>query len=154
MDNSNRDIINLVQHDFPIEPRPFLKIATKLDLTEEQVISALKEMKAKGYVRRLGGSFDSKKLGYYSTLCAAKVSVDRIDEVAAIVNSYQGVTHNYIRQHSYNMWFTVIANTKEKVSSILAEIRTKTEIEDIINLPSVNLFKIKVDFDIGSEVNV
>jgi DNA-binding Lrp family transcriptional regulator len=154
MDDSYKKIINLIQQDFPIESRPFLKIANKLNMEEEEVIKALKEMKTNGYIRRIGGSFDSKKIGYHSTLCAAKVSLDKVDEVAAIINSYNEVTHNYIRQHSYNMWFTVIASSKEKLDVLLKDIKYKTGVEDILELPAINLFKIKVNFQLGSEVNV
>ena len=109
MDKINKNLLNLIQSNFPIESRPFLKIANELDISENQVIDMIKELENDGYIKRIGGIFDSRKLGYSSTLCAIKVPFDRITEVAEIINSYNGVTHNYIRNHSYNMWFTVIA---------------------------------------------
>ncbi|MFT5874932.1 MAG: DNA-binding Lrp family transcriptional regulator [Clostridium sp.] len=148
MDKISKDLLNLIQSNFPLESRPFLKLATELNISEKQVIDIIKDLKNNGYIKRLGGIFDSEKLGYYSTLCAIKVPLDRITEVAMIINSYNGVTHNYIRNHSYNMWFTVIAPSVEAVKAFLNDIKIKTNIEDIIELPMVNLFKINVIFDI------
>jgi len=148
MDKTSKDLLNLIQSNFPIESRPFLKIANELNITEKQVIDTIKEMKDKRYIKRIGGIFDLRKLGYYSTLCAIKVPINRISEVAKLINSNNGVTHNYIRNHSSNMWFTVIAPTIGDVKEFLNDIKIKTNIEDIIELPVVNLFKIKVVFNI------
>jgi len=148
MDKKSKELINLIQADFPIESRPFLKIAKELDITEEQVINIIKDLKHNNYIKRLGGIFNSKKLGYYSTLCAIKVPIDRISEVAKFINSYSGVTHNYIRNNYYNMWFTVIAPSIEEAKEFINSIKLKTNIEEIIELPAINLFKINVNFDI------
>ncbi|MBX4261863.1 winged helix-turn-helix transcriptional regulator [Clostridium estertheticum] len=148
MDETNKNLLNLIQSNFPIESRPFLKIANKLNISENQVIDMIKELKNDGYIKRIGGIFDSRKLGYSSTLCAIKVPLDRITEVAEIINSYHGVTHNYIRNHSYNMWFTVIAPSIVEVKEFLNDIKIKTDIDEIIELPVVNLFKINVVFNI------
>ncbi|HEY8805288.1 MAG TPA: Lrp/AsnC family transcriptional regulator [Clostridium sp.] len=148
MDKTSKDLLNLIQANFPIESRPFLKIANELDITEKQVIDIIKELKDKKYIKRIGGIFDLRKLGYYSTLCAIKVPIDRIPEVAKLINSNNGVTHNYIRNHSYNMWFTVIAPAIGDVKEFLNDITVKTDIKDIIELPVVKLFKINVVFNI------
>jgi DNA-binding Lrp family transcriptional regulator len=141
-------LLNMLQDDFPLESRPFLTLANKLDMTEEEVIKLIKQLKENGYIRRLGGVFDSKNLGYKSTLCAMEVPEYKVEEVAHIVNSYTGVTHNYLRNHSYNMWFTLTAQSTEKIKSMIDEIRYKTDIKNIITLTSVNTFKIKVNFNI------
>ena len=148
MDNKSKELLNLIQTKFPLESRPFLKLANQLNITEEQVIDIIKELKDNGYIKRLGGIFNPKKLGYCSTLCAMKVPVDRILEVAKVINNYEGVTHNYIRNHSYNMWFTVIAPSLKAVSEFLNYIKVKTGIEEVIELPAVQLFKINVNFNI------
>jgi len=148
MDRKSKDLLNLIQANFPLESRPFLKIAKELDITENQVIDIIKELKDKRYIRRIGGIFDSRKLGYYSTLCAIKVPASKITEVAKLINSNNGVTHNYIRNHPYNMWFTVIAPSIKDVKVFINEIKIKTHIEDIIELPVVKLFKINVVFNI------
>ena len=148
MDKNSKDLLNLIQSNFPLESRPFLKIARQLNISEKQAIDIIKELKSDGYIKRLGGIFDSRKLGYYSTLCAIKVPLQRIPEVAKLINSYNGVTHNYIRNHSYNMWFTVIAPSIEDVKEFLNEVKIKTDIEEIIELPMINSFKINVIFNV------
>jgi len=148
MNKTNKDLLNLIQSNFPLESRPFLKIAKELNISEIEVIDIIKELKSSGYIKRIGGIFDSRKLGYYSTLCAIKVPLDKITEVAKLINSNKGVTHNYIRDHSYNMWFTVIAPSIEEVKEFLDNIKIKTHIKDIIELPVVQLFKISVIFNI------
>jgi len=148
MDKINKDILNLIQSNFPIESRPFLKIAKELNISEMQVIDIIKGLKNNGFIKRIGGIFNLRKLGYHSTLCAIKVPIERIDEVSKLINSNNGVTHNYIRNHSYNMWFTVIAPSIEGVKEFLNDIKVKTGIEDIIELPVERLFKINVVFDI------
>ena len=148
MDKKSKELLNLIQSNFPLESRPFLKIANELNISENQVIDIIKDLKNNGYIKRLGGIFDSRKLGYHSTLCAIKVPLDRIPEVSKIINSYYGVTHNYIRNHSYNMWFTVIAPSIDDVKDFLNHIKIKTNIDEIIELPTVNMFKINVAFNI------
>ena len=148
MNKKSKELVNLIQSNFPIESRPFLKLAKELDITEEQVINIIKELKDDKFIKRLGGIFNSKALGYYSTLCAIKVPEDRISEVAIFINSYNGVTHNYIRNHYYNMWFTVIAPSRDEAKEFINSVKLKTGIEEIIELPAIKLFKINVNFDI------
>lgn len=148
MNENSVNLLNIIQDDFPLESRPFLALANKLNMTEEDVIEVIKEFKKEGYIRRLGGVFDSKGLGYKSTLCAAQVPKNRVKEVATIINSYSGVTHNYLRNHSYNMWFTLTAPSTEQLELIFDEIKDKTNVDDIIPLTSTNTFKIRVNFNV------
>lgn len=148
MDITDRKLINLVQNGLPIESRPFLALAKELNISEKEVIERLETLKKQGYIRRIGGIFNSRKLGYVSTLCAISVSEEKIEEVSKIVNSYEEVTHNYIREHYYNMWFTLIASSKERIDAIIEDIKLKTPINELLNLPSVRLFKIKATFDV------
>ena len=142
-------MLNNIQENFPIGSRPYLKLAQRLGISEKEVISKINYFKKKGIIRRLGGIFDSKKLGCDSTLCAIKVPKSRINEVAEIINSIPGVTHNYLREHRYNMWFTLITPGNEAINRILMEIRRDTGIEDIINLPAVKVFKINAIFNVN-----
>lgn len=149
MDNIDKKLLNLVQNGLPIESRPFLTVGKKLGITEEEVINRLEKLKRETFIRRIGGIFDSKKLGYVSTLCAISVPEERIEDVSKIINEYEEVTHNYIRNHHYNMWFTIIAQSKEKIDEVIRDIKSKAEINRIINLPSVKLFKIRATFHIN-----
>ncbi|MBW2138430.1 MAG: Lrp/AsnC family transcriptional regulator, partial [Deltaproteobacteria bacterium] len=106
MDHIDRAILNEIQSEFPIERRPYLEIGKRLGLGEEDVLERVKRLKENGIIRRIGGSFHSRKLNFTSTLCAAKVPDEKLDQFVATVNRYPGVTHNYRRNHDYNVWFT------------------------------------------------
>lgn len=148
LDAIDRKLLNLVQVSFPIVEEPYKYLADRLDITEEEVIRRLKRLQQQKIIRRLGGIFDSRRLGYKGTLVGLKVPENRIDEVAAVVNSYDGITHNYLRDHEYNMWFTVLADSPKKVEKILQEITGKTGITEILNLPAEKYFKLMVNFEI------
>ena len=148
IDEIDRAILNRIQSDFPITPRPYLLIAQHLHLSEDQVIKRLKRLKKKGIIRRIGGNFVPEKLGFISTLCAAKVSKDKIDSFAKAVNRYPGVTHNYRRDNKYNIWFTFIAQSMDEIRKNLENISRKTGVKGIINLPATKMYKIKAHFDL------
>ena len=148
IDDINRAILNRIQSDFPLTPRPYLTIAEDLGLSEDDVLNRLKRLKKEGFIRRIGGNFVPEKLGFISTLCAARVPEDKIDLFAATVNRYPGVTHNYQRNNEFNIWFTFIAPSMDEIHENLDKIRLKTGINDIINLPATKVFKIKAHFDL------
>lgn len=149
LDNTDKTILNRIQSDFPIAERPYLVIAEELGLDEENVISRVKAMKDNGIIRRIGGNFAPEKLGFCSTLCAAKVPAEKIDEFAEVVNGYPGVTHNYLRNHPvYNVWFTFIEPSMDIIQKNLDEIKMATGVEQIINLPATMVFKIRAHFDL------
>ncbi|AWI04157.1 AsnC family transcriptional regulator [Clostridium drakei] len=152
MDNVDKRLLNLLQEGLPVKYRPFLILGKKLGVSEEEIISRIEKLKSQGYIRRLGGIFDSKNLGYFSTLCAMKVPEKSIDYTAKIVNSYDEITHNYIRNDEYNMWFTIIAPSEHRIIEIIENIKKKTSIEDILNLPSSKVFKVKVSLDVINNV--
>ncbi|MBO8136844.1 MAG: Lrp/AsnC family transcriptional regulator [Desulfotomaculum sp.] len=148
LDNTDKRLLNMVQTEFPIVSQPYADMARRLNISEEEVIRRLKRLMDEGIIRRLGGVFDSRKLGYRGTLCGMKVPAERVDEVAEVVNRYPGVTHNYLREHEYNMWFTVLADSPEKLDKIINEIKEKTGIKDILNLPAERFFKVMVNFEL------
>jgi len=148
IDEIDRAILNRIQSDFPITRRPYLSIADDLNLSEENIIKRLKRLKQKGIIRRIGGNFAPEKLGFVSTLCAAKVPEDKIDSFAKIVNRYPGVTHNYRRDNKYNIWFTFIAQSMDEIKNNLENISRKTGVKGIINLPATKMYKIKAHFDL------
>ena len=148
IDEIDRAILNRIQSDFPITTRPYLSIAQNLHLSEDQVIKRLKRLKKKGIIRRIGGNFAPEKLGFVSTLCAAKVSRDKIDHFARAVNRYPGVTHNYRRDNTYNIWFTFIAQSMDEIENNLENISQETGVKGIINLPATKMYKIKAHFDL------
>lgn len=146
MDLIDMELLDLLQNGLPLESRPFQTLGKQLGITEEEVLLRTGGLRRNGYLRRLGGVFDSRKLGYVSTLCAIKVPQNRIEEVAEVINSYHGVTHNYLRKHTFNLWFTLIAPSAEKIQDVLEEIKIKVKINEIINLQAVKVFKVQTNF--------
>lgn len=146
MNEKDRAILNAIQSDFPMAPRPYEVLGSRLNLTEAEVLAAVRRLKEAGIIRRIGGNFHSKRLAFTSTLCAAKVPPEKIAHFVEVVNRYPGVTHNYQRSHPYSIWFTFIAKDAEEISRALEAISKETGVTEILNLPAVRTFKIKVDF--------
>ena len=148
LDDLDRIILNEIQSNLPIASRPYQVLAEKLECSEEEIIRRVQKMKDREVIRRIGANCNSRKLGYTSTLCAAKVPLDLMERFIEVVNSYTGVTHNYRREHEYNIWFTLIAPSTEDIKRILGEISQRTGVEEVISLPAERLFKIQVDFEV------
>ncbi len=148
MDTIDKKILNIIQKDFPVVAEPFQAVAEKLGISEDEVLKRIKNLKEQGIIRRIGAVFDSKKMGYASTLCAAKVPKEKVKKFVAVVNSYAGVTHNYRRSHEYNVWFTFIASDEETLKKSLGEIRDKTGVTDIISMTAAQTFKIDATFEL------
>jgi DNA-binding Lrp family transcriptional regulator len=146
IDNTNKKILNNIQVDFPISSRPYKIIADRLGILEDELIQRVIQMKEDMLIRRIGGNFSPDKLGYHSTLCAAKVPEAKLKLFTKTVNSYSGVTHNYKRDHQFNVWFTFIAPSIEIIEKSLKEISQKTGVETILNLPATKVFKISANF--------
>ena len=148
MDDFDRAIINRIQSDFPTTSRPYLSIGEELGISEKEVIKRVTRLKETGIIRRIGANIVPFKVGYVSTLCAAKVPEEKVKLFTESVNRYPGVTHNYMREDKFNIWFTFIAQSREEISKNLEEVSRITGIEDILNLPATNVFKIKAQFDL------
>lgn len=148
MDDTDRAILNRIQSDFPIASRPYLIVAQELDMEEDEVIRRITHLKNKGIIRRIGANFVPGRLGFVSTLCAARVPKDKVPLFSETVNQYPGVTHNYQRDHEYNIWFTFIAESMERIESYLKEIASKTGVTDILNLPATKVYKLKAQFEV------
>ena len=148
LDSTDSAILNRIQSDFPITSRPFLAVAKELGLTEEEVLERVARLKADGVIRRIGGNFVPGKLGFVSTLCAASVPADKVESFAEVVNRYPGVTHNYQRDNTYNVWFTFIAPSMEEIETNLKQIAEDTGVSDILNLPATKVFKIRAEFEV------
>ena len=146
IDNTNKKILKNIQVDFPVASRPYKIIADRLGILEDELIQRVIQMKKDMLIRRIGGNFSPDKLGYHSTLCAAKVPEDKLKLFTKTVNSYSGVTHNYKRDHKFNVWFTFIAPSVEIIEKNLKEISQKTSVETILNLPATKVFKISANF--------
>ena len=148
LDDLDRRILDLIQSDFPLESRPYALLGEKLGISEKDCLTRVRKMRQNGLIRRLGANFQSNKVGFVSTLCAAKVPETHKKEFIEKVNELKGVTHNYERDHPYNIWFTLISESRETAAELLETLRRDTGLE-ILNLPATKLYKIKVDFPMG-----
>ena len=148
IDDVDKAILNRIQSDFPITSRPYRTIAADLGLSGGEVLKRVSRLKASGIIRRIGGNFKPEKLGFVSTLCAAKVPEDKISQFAEVVNRYPGVTHNYRRDNTFNVWFTFIAPSMDEINANLEQISAQTGVTDILNLPATRVFKIRAEFKV------
>ena len=142
-----QQILDTIQDAFPLEERPYKVLADLLSaqenlgaVSEQQVFDAVESLRSSGIIRRIGGIYDSRRLGFISRLCAGKVS--DIETFAAVVNEIPAITHNYQRSHEYNVWFTVIAENESEVQKIVDVLCSKTDLQDVHVLSVTKKFKI------------
>jgi DNA-binding Lrp family transcriptional regulator len=141
-----QEILSRIQKKFPLTHKPFATIAQELNTTEEKVLKILNQEKEASIIRQTSAIFDTKRLGYKSSLVAFKIAPQKIDKAVEIINAHPGVSHNYERNHEFNIWFTMAVAPDsqlglEKTIAILAEL---TQADDYIMLPTLKLFKINV----------
>jgi DNA-binding Lrp family transcriptional regulator len=148
MDDIDKKFLSMIQSDFPLTRRPYRDLGNQLGCSEEELFRRIRRLKREGIIRRIGGNFDSKRLGFTTTLCAAKVPQTKILRFIEVVNKYPAVTHNYLRDHAYNIWFTLVIHNVQEVNRVINEIARATEVREVINLPAMRIFKLLVDFDL------
>ncbi|MBO8159503.1 Lrp/AsnC family transcriptional regulator [Thermosyntropha sp.] len=144
------EILDLLQNDFPITSRPYKVMADKLGIDEEEFLTRVKIMQEKGIIRRIGGVLESKKLGFYSTLCACHIEENKLEEAIRLINAEPGVTHNYIRDDWYNVWFTLTASSEEKAEEIIEKLKESIGAE-VVSMPALKVYKIRAVFSVGEE---
>lgn len=149
LDEIDKKLLQLAQDEFPITRRPWAALGNKLKITEEEVMSRLKRLHREGIIRKIGPILDARKLGLCaSTLIAMKVPEEKLESVVDIINEYKSVSHNYLREHEYNLWFTITTSSKEELRRTVEEIKRRTEIPDtdVLDLSTSRRFKIDVRF--------
>lgn len=146
VDATDKEILKLIQEEFPLVRRPFADIADRLGLAEAEVISRITALKDAGVIRRIGAVLDAGSVGVVTMLCAARIGPEHIEKVAAAVSSFRQVTHNYQREGDYNLWFTVWGKDDEDLERTIHDIEEKAAIS-VIRLPAVKTYKIRAVFD-------
>lgn len=142
-------ILNTIQDDFPIEEKPFEFIDKKLNLKEGQTLREVKFFKQIGLIRQISPIYDTRKLGYKSTLVAFKVPPEQILHAARIINSHPGVSHNYERTDEYNIWFTIAVPPEMSLEETIKILAQKSGATKYMILPTLKLFKIGVKLDVA-----
>lgn len=146
LDQKDRLLLNRLQEGLPLVAAPFAAVGEELGLTEEEVLQRLLRLKNKGVIRRLGAVVESRRLGCHGTLAALKVPEEDIEKAVEIINSFPEVTHNYLRSHSWNIWFTITALSEERIEEILSEIKVRGKGWPLLNVPAQKVFKIRAVF--------
>ena len=147
MDDLDKHILTAIQAALPAEERPYDALALRLGAEPADVLVRIRRLVDERLIRRIGPVFDSRRLGYVSTLVAARVPPARLEEVAAAVTRLPGVTHNYERAGTYNLWFTLTAPSQPALEATLDGLRRDTGIPDFHSLPALTIYKIRVQFD-------
>jgi siroheme decarboxylase len=150
LDGLDRRILNVVQSSFPLCERPFLAIGRTMDLAEEDVIARVRRMKAAA-IRQISAIFDSRSLGYHSTLVAFEFAPQDLDAGASVVSRHPGVSHNYRRDHRFNLWFTMTVHSSFDLKAEIERLFQASGARMSLLLPTVRLFKIGVNFDATGE---
>lgn len=142
MEALDRKILEIVQDGFPLEERPYAVLGSLLAVSEEETFDSVERLRKSGVIRRLGGVYDSRRLGYISRLCAGVVSEDKLEGFAAAVDKIPTITHNYVRSHAYNVWFTVIARSESEIQETVRGLEAETALHDAHVLSASKMFKI------------
>jgi DNA-binding Lrp family transcriptional regulator len=153
MDATDRRLLNAIQKDFPLASRPFAAIGEQLGINEEDVLSRVQRLKQAGIIRQISAIFDSRRLGYSSTLVAMDIPKEHIDESANRISEHPGVSHNYKRDHSFNLWFTLTLPPGTDLDTEVADLSERAAARQARILPALRLFKIGVELDLEEGVN-
>jgi DNA-binding Lrp family transcriptional regulator len=153
LDDVDRKVLNLMQGKFPLEPRPYAAVGQLAGLTEDEVMARVQKLLAERIIRQVTPIYDTRALGYGSMLVAAKVDPVHPWRAAKIINAHPGVSHNYLRNHDFNMWFTlaVEGDSKLGLQGTLDVLQELTEAESIRQLPTLKLFKIRMDLEMQGD---
>ncbi len=153
LDDTDRQLLNLLQGRFALEPRPFARVAGLAEIGEDEVLARTQRLIDERIIRQITPIFDTRVLGYSSMLVAAKVDAENPHRAAKIVNSHPGVSHNYLRDHDFNMWFTIATEPDSKLGleGTLEVLQELTGAESVRQLPTLKLFKIRMDLEMEGD---
>jgi DNA-binding Lrp family transcriptional regulator len=153
LDELDRRLLNLMQGSFPLEPRPYAAVARAAEIPEERALQRVGQLLEQRIIRQVTPIYDTRALGYSSMLVAAKVDPEHPWRAAKIVNSHPGVSHNYLRDHDFNMWFTLATEPDSPLGleGTLEVLQRLTGAESIRQLPTLKLFKIRMDLEMEGD---
>jgi DNA-binding Lrp family transcriptional regulator len=155
LDELDKKLLNLLQGSFPLDPCPFAAVAGLAGAAEDEVLRRTRRLVDERIIRQLTPIFDTRVLGYKSMLVAAKVDPEHPWRAAKIVNSHPGVSHNYLRNHDFNMWFTIAVAPESRLGldGTLDVLRELTGAESVRQLPTLRLFKIRMDLEMEADTS-
>ena len=152
LDIVDRQILNIIQSRFPLTAEPYHVVGEEVGLTEEEVLERIRKLKRQHVVRQISAIFDTRRLGYKTSLVACSYPPERLHKSALVINRHPGVSHNYAREgHAYNLWFTLAVPPYEDLEESVAEMTCRTGATGYRVLPTIRFFKIGVNFDMVTE---
>ncbi|HEX8648854.1 MAG TPA: hypothetical protein VF715_18295 [Thermoleophilaceae bacterium] len=153
LDDLDKKLLNLMQGKFPLEPRPYLRVAELAGVGENEVLARTQRLLDERIIRQVTPIFDTRALGYKSMLVAAKIDPEHPHRAAKVVNAHPGVSHNYLRNHEFNLWFTIAVEPDSKLGleGTLEALGTEAGAESIRQLPTLTLFKIRMDLEMEGD---
>ena len=147
MDDTDKQLLNAVQEDFPLVLRPFAALGKRLDLSEDEVMERIVRLKEARIIRQISAIFDSRMLGYHGSLVAMKTLPENEEAAAEIINAHPGVSHNYRRSHAFNLWFTLTLPPGMDLTEEINRLAQKAGAIKTWPLPTIHLYKIGVTMD-------
>src|SRR3954454_6812790 len=153
LSDGDRKLLNLMQGSFPLEPRPYARVAAEAGMTEEAVLARVQELIDERIIRQVTPIFDTRALGYTSMLVAARVDAENPHRPAAVINAHPGVSHNYLRNHEFNLWFTIAVEPDSRLGleGTLEALAEEAGAESVRQLPTLKLFKIRMDLEMEAD---
>ncbi len=154
LDPLDRRMLTLAQKEFPLVARPYAAFGEELGISETETLSRIGRLKEGHILRQISAIFDTRRLGYQSSLVAVRVSKDRLDSAAAIINEHPGVSHNYGRNHTYNLWYTIALPPGISMEATVSRLHELCGGEVTRLMPTLRLFKIGVQLDVAGTSNL
>ena len=153
MDDRDRTLLDELQNDLPLTERPFAALAERIGFAEDEVLERITSLRGEGVVRQISAIFDTRRLGYSSMLVAARSAPGTEEQAAAIFSAHPGVTHNYRREHHFDIWFTIAVppNSRLGIDATIELLGALAGVESIRPLPALKFFKIGVDLDMKGD---
>lgn len=143
-----KEILNVLQDDLPLVERPFQVLAERLNMSEDEFLCRVNDLKKRGYIRRVGSFLNSRALGYRGSLVGLEVDKKNLPDVAKVINAFNGVTHNYERDGKLNLWFTLQTQNDLEKEKILETVRSCEGVQRLFELPAKKIYKVRVNFHV------
>ena len=149
LEELDNELLYKMQTNFPLTPKPFEDLAKEFNVSEDTILKRVKKLKEDKILRQTSAIFDTKRLGYKSSLVAFKVKEENINKAVEAINAHPGVSHNYLRDHDFNIWFTlaVAPDSKLSLEDTVEILKKQSDADDSIILPTIKMFKISVKMD-------
>ena len=146
LDDRDSELLDRLQAGFPLDVQPFAAMGQEMGMPEAEILERLRRLKAVGVIRHISAIFDTRRLGYASTLVAFHVPDRALERVAQQISAHPGVSHNYARSHHYNLWFTLALPPGQDLSTEIDRMARQAGVGDWLNLPALRTFKLRTHF--------